>query len=348
MPTDMDIAALSAAKLPATYRKIVLASRPTGAATVGHLRIEECEMGGPALGEVAIRNLYMSLDPAMRPRMTDAPSYAPPYQVGEALTGQAIGVVVESASPSVSVGQIVLHNFGWREYAIVDASATTVIEPNGLPLSAYLGPLGSGGFTAWIGLTRITQLRPGETIWISAAAGSVGQMAGQIAKYQGASVIIGSTGSAAKAASLTEFGYDVGFDYHTGLDSNIGRAAPDGIDVYFDNVGGEHLEAAIAHARVHARFAICGAVSGYDRLAPPTAPRNLVQIVAKRLSLIGFLIFDYTAERAAFLREMEPLVASGEMRYRETIALGLDAAPQGFIDMINGDKTGKALVQLVD
>jgi len=311
-------------------------------------RLAETTVPEPASGQALVRNLVMSLDPGMRPRMNDVRSYLPPYQLGQPLDGEAIGEVVQSRSGLLRPGDIVLHRLGWREHALLDAGSVTRVDVGAAPVNAYLGVLGTAGLTAYVGLTESARVHPGDTVWISAASGAVGQVAGQLARLRSAGRVIGSAGSAEKVSRLIdELGFDAAFNYHDGrVRDLLARAAPEGIDVYFDNVGGDHLEAAIAAANVHARFVICGAMSAYNELDPPAAPRNLGLVIGKRLTLQGLLVFDHLPLRDQFIAEVAPLVATGALRYRESVIAGLDNAAAAFIQMLRGETHGKTLVQL--
>jgi NADPH-dependent curcumin reductase CurA len=331
-----------------TAREIQLAARPRGEPRPEDFRLATVEVGEPADGEVLVRNLVMSVDPYMRGRMDDRPSYVPPFRLGEALDGAAVGEVVASRAEELSEGDAVLHDRGWREYAVVPARRAVRLDPDVAPLTAYLGVLGAPGLTAYVGLLDIAKLREGDVVFVSGAAGAVGSLAGQLAKLRG-HVVIGSAGSPEKVAMLRdELGFDAAFDYHDGPVRQLLReAAPDGIDVYFDNVGGEHLEAAIASLHRYGRVALCGAISVYNATEPPAAPRNLSQAIGKRLRLRGFIVFDHYDRRRAFVDEVAPLLREGRIKARETIVDGgIEAAPQAFIDLLHGANTGKMLVRL--
>jgi NADPH-dependent curcumin reductase CurA len=333
--------------MPFTSREIRLASRPVGAPQPSDFALAETEVADPADGELIVRNTFMSVDPYMRGRMSDAKSYAAPYELGQAMYGAAVGEVVASAAEGFAEGDIVLHQLGWREYATVPAKQAQQVDAARVRASAYLGVLGMPGLTAYVGLFDIAQLQDGDVVFVSGAAGAVGSVAGQIARLKGHTVI-GSAGSAEKVRHLTEdLGFDHAFDYHDGVRKQLQAAAPDGIDVYFDNVGGEHLEAAIAVARNYARFALCGAISTYNATEPPPGPRNMFQLVGKRTTMRGFIILDHFDRFRAFAQEVGGWVASGELKYRETIVDGgIEAAPQAFMDLLAGANTGKMVVRL--
>jgi NADPH-dependent curcumin reductase CurA len=329
-------------------REIRLASRPQGWPTAGNFELAEVEVPEPGAGQVLVRNLYMSVDPYMRGRMNDTRSYVPPFQIGAALDGGAVGEVVASASPDLAAGDTVLHGLGWRDYAVGDAKTFRKVDPAAAPtLSAYLGVLGMPGLTAYVGLLDIAAMKPGETVFVSGAAGAVGSLAGQIAKARGAARVIGSAGSAAKVARLRELGFDAAFDYHDGpVRSRLKEAAPDGIDVYFDNVGGEHLEAAIGALRQHGRVALCGMISQYNATMPVPAPRNLALAVGKRLTLRGYIVSDHGRRMPDYLAEMVGWLREGRVRFDETVVEGLDRAPEAFLGLLRGENTGKMVVKL--
>lgn len=289
----------------------------------------------------------MSVDPYMRGRMKDVKSYTPPWQLGAPLDGGAIGEVVESKADGIAAGDVVVHGLGWRELSVVPGKhALKVRPPAGVPESAFLGVLGMPGLTAYVGLLDIAELTDGDIVFVSGAAGAVGSLAGQIAKLKGHTVI-GSAGSPEKVAWLKdELGFDAAFDYHDGKVSKLLReAAPDGIDVYFDNVGGDHFAAAIQALHQNGRVALCGAISSYNTDEP--APFQLMQAIGKRLKLRGFIIRDHNDRRQAFIDEVGPWVADGRVKFRETIVEGgVAAAPQAFIDLLRGANTGKMLVKL--
>ena len=328
-------------------REVQLAARPVGEPRPGDFRLVEVEVGDPGPGQILVRNTFMSVDPYMRGRMNDVRSYVPPFALHAPLEGGAVGEVVASSDERFAAGQTVLHSLGWREYALVDAEHARPIDPDGVPPSAYLGVLGMPGMTAYVGLTEIAGLREGETVFVSAAAGAVGSVAGQIARLRGCRVI-GSAGSAEKVAYVRdELGFDGAFDYHDGdVTELLRRAAPDGIDVYFDNVGGEHLVAAISAMRQHGRIALCGAISLYNATERPPGPWNLALAIGKRLTLRGFIVSDHAERYEDFAREVGGWVGEGAIRYRETVVDGLERAPEAFIGLLRGQNIGKMVVRL--
>jgi len=336
--------------MTSTALEVRLASRPTGWPTADNFEIAEVEVPTPAEGQLLVRNVVMSVDPYMRGRMNDVKSYVPPFQVGKPLDGGAVGEVVAIGAgvEGFAVGDNVLHGLGWREYAAVPAAHSVKVDGSIAPLSAYLGVLGMPGLTAYAGLLATAEFKEGDTVFVSGAAGAVGQLVGQIARLKGASRVIGSAGSADKVKYLVEeLGFDAAFNYKEGpVAEQLAAAAPDGIDVYFDNVGGEHLEAAIGALNVHGRVTICGAIAQYNDTEPPAAPRNLVQVIAKRLTLRGLLVGDHKDLQQQFVAEVGAWIASGELKYTETtIEGGAAQAPSAFLGMLRGDNTGKMLVQ---
>jgi NADPH-dependent curcumin reductase CurA len=331
-----------------TGREIQLAARPHGEPTPDDFRLVEVEVPDPQDGQVLVRNLLMSVDPYMRGRMNDVPSYVPPFKLDKALAGAAVGEVIASRADGVEEGALVVHDRGWREYAVLDAGYAHRIDRSIAPPSAFLGVLGSTGLTAYAGLLDVAGLREGDVVFVSGAAGAVGSVAGQIAKLRGHTVI-GSAGSPEKVALLRDqLGFDAAFDYHDGRVSKLLRAAaPDGIDVYFDNVGGEHLEAAIGSLRRYGRIALCGAISSYNATEPPAGPRNLHMAIGKRLTMRGFIVFDHHDRRPDFEREVGGWLREGRLHAPETIVEGgIEQAPQAFIDLLRGTNTGKMLVRL--
>ncbi len=331
-----------------TSREWHLAQRPTGMPTAADFRMEQVQVPRPADG-VLVRNLFLSVDPYMRGRMNDVKSYVPPFVLDEVMTGGALGEVVESADEGLSPGDLVLHNYGWREFATGPAAHFCKVQPvEGVPASAHLGVLGMVGLTAYVGLLDIAAMKPGEVVFVSGAAGAVGSLVGQVARLKGASRVIGSAGSDAKVAALTDrYGYDAAFNYHDGpVHRQLAEAAPDGIDVYFDNVGGEHLEAAIYAFKLFGRAAICGAISAYNATEPPAAPRNLALIIGKGVSLTGFLVGHHADRAAAVTAEIGGWVASGELVYEETVVRGVENTPAAFLDLLGGANTGKMIVAL--
>jgi NADPH-dependent curcumin reductase CurA len=299
---------------------------------------------GPGDGQVLVENIYLSVDPYMRELMDFGG-----WEKGAGLEGRALGRVIESRAAALPVGSIVFHRHGWCTHAVLAETDVRVITPvDGIPLSAFLGVLGGTGLTAYVGLTRIARLQPGEDVFVSAAAGAVGSAAGQIARLLHAGRIVGSAGSAAKVEHLTtRLGFDAAFDHHDGpITAALAKAAPEGIDVYFDNVGGEHLAAAIDVLRDHGRIAWCGAVAQYNSLNnPPAAPYNLFDIVGKSIRLEGFLVRDHMDAREEFEQFLIPHVRQGAITVNETVAEGFGNIVDAFLGMLRGENTGKTLVR---
>ncbi len=331
-----------------TSREIRLVSRPKGWPTVENFEVVEVDVPAPAPGQIVVRNLYMSVDPYMRGRMNDAKSYVPPFQIGAALDGGAVGEVVESGSDAVKVGDVVLHGLGWREFAVLDAAHVKVLDADAAPLSAYLGVLGMPGLTAYAGLLEVAEYKDGETVFVSGAAGAVGSLVGQFAKLRGAKRVIGSAGSAEKVKHLVEdLGFDAAFNYKDApVAEQLPVAAPDGIDVYFDNVGGDHLEAAISALNTHGRATLCGAIATYNDVDAAPGPRNLIQAVGKRLTLRGMLVRDHEALAPQFVAEVGGWLRDGKLVVEETVVEGIENAPAAFLGMLRGENTGKMLVKL--
>lgn len=327
-------------------REIRLAARPRGFPRPEDFELAETPLPEPGAGEILVRNTFMSVDPYMRGRMNDVKSYVPPFQVGEALQGGAVGEVVASRAEGIGEGDWVSHMRGWREWAVVEARGAQKIDVAAASPEAYLGVLGITGLTAYVGLSDIGRLKAGETVFVSGAAGAVGSVVGQIAKAKGCTVI-GSAGSPEKVAWLRELGFDHGFDYKTAdLRAELAEAAPRGIDLYFDNVGGDHLQAALAALRPHGRVVACGMISRYNDERPVPGPTNLPLIVGKRLRLQGFIVSDHLDRRPAFLAEMGGWLRDGTVVRRETVADGIESAPGAFIGLLRGENLGKMLVRI--
>ncbi|MGH6657049.1 MAG: NADP-dependent oxidoreductase [Actinocrinis sp.] len=331
-----------------TAREYHLAARPQGIPKPDDFRLVTRELPDPGAGQVLVRNEVLSVDPYMRGRMNDVKSYVPPFQLDRPLEGAAVGTVLASGDPAVPVGASVLHMAGWRDHALLSAGEARVVDTAQAPAGAYLGVLGTTGLTAWVGLLEIAALKPGESVFVSGAAGAVGSIAGQIAKLKGAGRVVGSAGGPHKARALVErFGYDAAIDYRLGdVRGQLSQAAPDGIDVYFDNVGGEHLEAAISAARRYARFALCGSIAQYNNTEAEPGPRNLALAIGKRLTLRGFIVLDNLKDFGRFAADMVPWLAEGRIDAAETVAEGLESTPQAFIALFSGGNTGKMLVRL--
>ena len=327
-------------------REIRLASRPSGIPTAANFARAQIELKPLQRQQVLVRNLFMSVDPYMRGRMNDRKSYVPPFEIGKVLEGGAVGEVVESRAKEFKAGDAVVSNFGWREYFIASPKDLHPVSRAVQPLSVYLGALGMTGMTAWAGL-HLVKVEAGDVIYISGAAGAVGNVAGQLAKIRGCKVI-GSTGSMEKVKILREeCGFDIAFDYKTGpVVEQLKVEAPDGIDVYFDNVGGEALEAALSMLRVHGRIIACGGISGYNEEKPRPGPSNLFNITTKRLTMKGLIVRDWLDRQGEFEKEVGGYLQSGKLKNKETVVEGLDQAESAFIGLFTGNNIGKMVVKL--
>lgn len=328
-------------------KEIRLASRPRGEPTPDNFAFATVELPELQPGEVLVRNAFFSVDPYMRGRMSDVPSYVPPFGVGKPLEGAAVGQVVQSRDAGFPVSTWVLGLYGWRDYYIAGAQQLRIIDARQAPASAYLGVLGSTGLTAWIGLNDIANLKEGETIFISGGAGAVGSVACQLARLRGCRVIA-SAGSAAKIAFLkNQLGVDYAFNYREGdPEQHLRNAAPDGLHVYFDNTAGPQLDAALASMRNHGRIVMCGGISGYNKPVP--GPANLMLAVKRRLRIEGFIVVDHLHRLPAFLAEMIPLLRAGKLLHQETVIPGLEQAPEAFLSLLrSGDAhTGKLVIRV--
>ncbi len=344
--------------MPLTSRQIQLDSYPRGELTPSDFRLAHVPVGEPAPGEVLVRNTWTSVDPGLRLRLRERgpDGYFAAFEVGCAMDGiMTVGEVLESRAEGFVAGDTVWHALGWRDYALVKAGSPalaglgtlTRLDPGLAPPHSYLGPLGGMGLTAYAGLFEAASLRHGDVVWVSAAAGAVGSLAAQFAKLRGHRVI-GSAGSDEKVAYLRdELGLDATFNYKAGpVAELLADAAPDGIDVYFDSVGGEHLEAALGALRRHGRVAMCGAIAEYDRAGAVPGPRNLFQATANELTLRGFRGSSYVHLIAKMQREVAGWLADGELRYCESITDGLERAPEALVRLLAGETIGKTLVRI--
>jgi len=328
-----------------TNRAWHLMSRPTGLPTMDNFALKEAPLPALEDGWVRVDNAWLSVDPYMRGRMNDVKSYVPPFALGEPMQGGAVGKVVESRSPGLKEGDTVFHMQGWREAAAGPAEAFNKVPPIPVEDHQWLGNLGLTGATAYFGLLRVAEAKEGDIVFVSAAAGAVGSAVVQIAKARGMTVI-GSAGGAEKCEWVRSLGADAALDYKSGpIVKLLMDAAPKGIDVYFDNVGGDHLDAAFAAARQNARFAICGMIEDYNK-GSNHAFRYIMRIIPTRLTMKGFIYTDHLAEMGDFYRDMGGWIAAGKVTSRETIRDGIEAAPQAFLDLFSGGNTGKMLVRL--
>ena len=330
-------------------RSIILKRRPDGMPSADDFDISTETVPEPGAGDVVVANVCMSVDPYMRGRMFDRKSYTPPFQIGEALTGGAIGRVIASNHDGLEEGDYVESHYGWREAFCAPGDQLSKLGELVAPPSAYLGVLGMPGMTAYVGLLDAGEYKDGETLFVSGAAGAVGSIVGQIAKIKGGRVI-GSAGNPDKITHLQdELGFDYAFDYHEGrILDHLREGAPDGLDVYFDNVGGDHLEAAIFHMRPFGRLSLCGAISQYNATAPVPGPSNLTLAIGLGLTLRGFIVSHCNHRREDFQRDMGRWIETGQVTYRETIKHGIEAAPDAFIGLFTGANLGKMVVQLAD
>jgi NADPH-dependent curcumin reductase CurA len=328
-------------------REIRLERRPVGAPVAGDFSAAAVDLPEPGPGEVQVRNLWMTVDPAMRGRMSEARSYVPPFELGKAMEGPAVGEVVASNDPGFAPGDLVWSRLGWREAFNAPAAALEKKERT-LPPQAYLGFAGMTGLTAYVGLLHVAALKPGDVVFVSAASGGVGSIVCQIAKLKGHKVI-GAAGGAHKTAFLKErLGVDEVIDYKAepSLTKALARAAPEGIDVYFDNVGGDHLQAALAIANRRARFALCGMISAYNSTEPPAAPRNLTQAVVKELRLEGFIVLNHLHHQPRFLADVTEWHRAGTLSQADTVYEGIDRALDAFSALFTGEGLGKLVVRL--
>ena len=329
-------------------RQIQLKSRPEGKPTEENFQLTEVEIGEVKDGEILVRNEWLSVDPYMRGRMKDTKSYVEPFGIGEAMEGGCVGKVIESRHDGFPEGTFVLGNQGWRDLWISDGEGVNRIDPSQAPAQSFLGVLGLTGMTAYVGLMKIGGLEDDETVFVSAASGAVGSIVTQIAKIHGCRVI-GSAGTPDKIAWLKDkAGIDEAFNYHDvdDVSARLGKLCPDGIDVYFDNVGGDHLEGAIDHMSDFGRIVCCGMISGYNDSEPKPGPRNLFKIIGKRLRLQGFIVRDHMDLHDEFVEKMGGWIADGKIHWEETVTEGLERAPQAFMGLFEGDKLGKALVSV--
>jgi NADPH-dependent curcumin reductase CurA len=327
-------------------REIRLASRPRGLPTAANFALAQTELEPLQDQQVLVRNLFMSVDPYMRGRMNDGKSYVPPFELGKPLDGGAVGEVIKSRAREFKPGDAVTSNFGWREYFMASPKELHPVSRDAQPLSVYLGALGMTGMTAWAGL-NLVEVKAGDVIFISGAAGAVGNVAGQLAKLRGCRVI-GSAGSMAKVMFLREeCGFDVAFDYKTApVLEQLNLEAPDGIDVYFDNVGGKTLEAALSALRVHGRIIACGGISGYNEEKPRPGPSNLFNMITKRLTMKGLIVRDWLDRQGEFEKEVGGYFRAGKLKNKETVVEGIEQAVGAFIGLFEGKNVGKMVVKL--
>ena len=338
----------NAAAIPKTHRRVVLVRRPPGEPAETDFRVEEAPVPEPRHGEVLVKVHYLSLDPYQRGRMRDAASYAAPVGLNEVMTGGTVGEVVKSAHDGFRVGDIVEDRLGWQEYAIGSGATLRKVDPSIAPISTANGVLGMPGMTAYFGLLQVGQPKPGETVVVSAASGAVGQVVGQIAKLMGCRAV-GIAGGAKKCAwVIDELGFDACIDYKAekNLDAALQAACHHGIDVYFDNVGGAISDAVLRNLNFFARIALCGSISQYNATSAEMGPRLMGTFVGKRVTVRGFIVFDFAQHYGPAMRQMGEWVRAGKVKYREDVVEGIDKAPRAFIGMLRGENFGKMLVKL--
>ncbi|SAL53858.1 NADP-dependent oxidoreductase [Caballeronia telluris] len=327
-------------------RQILLVSRPDGEARADNFRLVETPLAPLGDGQVRVRNHYLSLDPYMRGRMNDTKSYAPPQPLDEVMIGGTVGEVVESKHPKFKAGDKVVGMFGWQEYGTSDGTNLKVVDDTHVPLSAYLGPVGMPGVTGWYGLNRIIEPKAGETVVVSAASGAVGGVVGQLAKAAGCRAV-GIAGGEDKCRYVVEsLGFDACVDYKAGkLHEDLKAAVPNGIDGYFENVGGEVLDAVLLRMNAFGRIALCGMIAGYD--GAPLPLKRPALILTQRLKMQGFIVSEHLEDWPQALTQLSGLVAQKKLHYRESIALGLENAPEAFLGLLKGRNFGKQLVKLI-
>ncbi len=329
-------------------REVFLKSRPVGVPAADNFAIRESILPELADNQILIRNQYMSVDPYMRGRMRDLKIYAAPFEEGEVMTGGAVGKVLASNHPEFQEGDEVLHQNGWREYHISSGIGLSKIDTSIAPIQTFLGLAGMPGQTAYFGLLRVGEPKPHETVFVSAASGAVGSLVCQIAKIQGC-YVVGSVGSDAKAQwLLDEAGVDDVINYRkeTDLQQAVRAKCPKGIDVYFENVGGAHLEAALGNMNMFGRIPMCGMISHYNDVTPEPGPRNLMFVVGRRIKLQGFIVSDFAEEVEAFYADLRQWIQDGRIKWQETVLQGIEKAPEAFIGLFTGANNGKMLVQL--
>ena len=332
--------------MPKIAREIHLVKRPIGLPGPDSFKLVEKPLAEPKSGQLLVRNQWISVDPYMRGRMSEKKSFIPPFALNEVMEGAAVGIVEESRDPAFKPGDTVSHFAGWRDLALIDAAGAALVDP-AFPLQAYLGPLGFPGLAAYAGFLRLGEPKPGETVFVSAAAGAVGSLVVQIARIKG-NRVIASAGAPDKIDwLLKEAGADQVINYKTETDigAALAKAAPNGIDIYFDNVGGDHLEAAIANANDFARFALCGMIAQYN--GEPVGPRNIYAVIEKSLKLQGFIASNHLDLWPDFQRDMKQWIAQGRIKWKETVVAGLENSPKAFLDIFAGANAGKMLVKLV-
>jgi len=332
---------------PIRSREVHLVNRPEGLPKRDDFAIVETTLDEPGKGEVRVRNLWLSVDPYMRGLMGTTRTYVDPYRLNEVMTGPAVGTVEVSCHSKLAEGDLVLSNYGWRDRFVASGDGVHPVDPNLAPPQAFLGIMGMPGFTAWLGIHEIARLEAGETVFVSGAAGAVGSVACQLARRLGATVIA-SAGSDDKVRWLEDVAGVVAFNYRETkhLYRQLVRVCRDGFHVYFDNVGGEHLEAALLNMRTFGRVVLCGMIGQYNAEHPPAGPSSLIVAITKRLTLRGFIAFDHAGLEPRFQAEMAGLIASRQIRWTETVVDGLERAPEAFMGLFSGANIGKMLIRL--
>ena len=331
-------------------KEIRLKNRPEGLPSASDFELAEVTVSEIKDGEVLVQNVYMSVDPYMRGRMVDRESYIPPFQIGQPLEGSSVGRVIASKSDTLQVGDYVLSMLGWREYFVSGDAGLTKLDAGLLPSQAYLGVAGMTGMTAYVGLLHIGELKEGQTVFVSAAAGAVGSVVCQIAKLKGC-YVVGSAGSDEKVSwLLEEAGVDAAFNYKTTGDVivEVGRHFPDGIDVYFENVGGVHLEAALEHMNSNGHIVMCGMISMYNAVEPVPGPSRLFYVISKKLTMKGFIVSDHFDKIGEFMSDMGKWIPEGKIKWKETIVDRIENAPEAFIGLFRGENFGQMIVKLAD
>jgi NADPH-dependent curcumin reductase CurA len=324
-----------------------LARRPVGMVQRSDFEFVAAPVAEPADGEVLVKILYISLDPAMRGWMNDGKSYVPPVGIGEVMRAGAVGRVIASKDPGVAVGEHVVGVLGVQEYAIAKAKGLTRVDPRLVPLPVYLGTLGMPGMTAYFGLLEVGRAKTGDTVVVSGAAGAVGQVVGQIAKIKGCRVV-GLAGGPEKCDYLRSIGFDAAIDYkHEDVKAALRQHCPKGVDVYFDNVGGEILDIVLTQLAMHARIVICGAISQYNE-SSIKGPSNYLSLLVHRATMQGMVVFDYASRYAEAAREMAGWMAAGQLKTREDIVEGLETFPETLLKLFKGENTGKLVLKVAE
>ncbi len=332
-----------------TNRQWLLKSRPPGAPEEGNFELAETPVPDPSDGEVLVRSIYLSLDPYMRGRMRDVKSYVPPVQLGDVMEGGGVGEVVASNNTKFAKGEIVEGRLGWQEYMLSDGASLRKVDPSLAPISTANGILGMPGMTAYFGFLDVGLPKEGETVVVSAASGAVGGLVGQIAKIKGCRAV-GIAGSDEKCRYIVdELGFDAAIDYKTqDLHEALKQACPDGVDVYFDNVGGATLDTVLRHINIKARIVICGMISEYNLAGPELVPRHTRFLLVNRARMEGLIVFDFLKRYPEGMKQMAEWLEAGKLKYREDIVEGLENMPKAFIGLLRGENFGKMMIKAGD